>query len=51
MTGAYTESAAESAKKIAKQIMEVYPIAIAQQIRRVMGDIVGEAVEQGGKEG
>lgn len=51
VTGAYTESAAESAKRIGKQIMEVYPIATAQQIRRVMGNIVGEAVEKEEKEG
>lgn len=50
VTGAYTESAVESAKRIAKQIMEVYPIATAQQIRRVMGNIVGEVVEKEEKE-
>ena len=50
VTGVYTESAAESAERIAKQIMEVYPIATAQQIRRVMGDIVSEVVKQGEKE-
>ena len=45
VTSAYTESATESGKRIAKHMMEIYPIATAQQIRRVIGNIVGETPE------
>lgn len=41
VTSAYSESAIESGKRIAKHIMEVYPIATADQIRKLLGNIVG----------
>ena len=50
VTSAYTESATESGERIAKYLMEIYPIATAQQIRRVIGNIVGETPERVKKE-
>lgn len=37
VTSAYTEDPAESGKRIAKHMMEAYPIATAKQIRKVLG--------------
>ena len=39
---AYSESPTESAKRIAKHIMDIYPIATPEQIRGVIGIKAGE---------
>lgn len=39
----YDEEPLESGKAIAKHIMEVYPIATADQIRKIIGTMVGHA--------
>ncbi|WP_081832835.1 AlkZ-related protein [Oribacterium sp. P6A1] len=45
VTSAYKESPEESAKRIAKHIIEVYPIATAEQIKNVIGLKPGERKE------
>lgn len=45
MTSAYKESPEESAKRIAKHIMDVYPIVTAAQIKNVIGLKPGERKE------
>ena len=50
VTSAYSESATDSGKRIAKRIMDKYPIATADQIRKLLGGIVGVAPERVKKE-
>ena len=42
VTSAYKESAAESAMRIAKHMMDIYPIASAKEIGKIIGAKVGE---------
>lgn len=46
ITSAYCEDSVESGKRIAKHMMEVYPIASAAQIKKLIGVPVGEAPEK-----
>jgi len=50
VTSAYSETATESGKRIAKHIMEIYPIATANQIKKLLGSIVGTTAERVKKE-
>ncbi len=50
ITSAYNEIPVESGKRIAMHLMEVYPIATAEQIKTVLGNIVGETPERAKKE-
>lgn len=47
---AYTEPATESGKRIVKHVMELYPEATPQQIKRLLGGVVGESTEKIKKE-
>lgn len=46
VTGAYKEDPMESGKRIAKHMMERYPDATADQLRRIIGVAVGEPVRK-----
>ncbi len=46
VTSAYDEDPIESAKRIAKHMMDIYPIATAEQIRKVIGIGLGEAPQK-----
>ena len=45
VTSAYKEDPDESARRIAKHILDVYPIATAEQIKNVIGLKPGERKE------
>lgn len=46
VTSAYTEEPVESGKRIVKHMMEVYPIATAEQIRKVISAPAGKPVKK-----
>lgn len=46
VTSAYSENPVESGKRIAKHIMEAYPIANATQIKKLIGVKIGETPEK-----
>ena len=47
---AYTENAAESGKRIARHIIEMFPEATSQQINRLLGSVAGEPANKIKKE-
>jgi hypothetical protein len=46
VTDAYKEEPMVSGKRIVKHMMEIYPIATAEQIRKVIGGSAGQSVKQ-----
>ncbi|MBR3601988.1 MAG: hypothetical protein IKL49_06670 [Lachnospiraceae bacterium] len=46
VTSAYKEEPVESGKRIVKHMMEVYPIATVEQIRKVIGAPAGEPIKK-----